>query len=246
MRRLVDEIYSLKDTGKPYDQLLDRAIKAGSIEALFIRAEDLATAGKLEDAMAYYYTAHKHKHPQAAYKCAMACQKKAKHIASSGSEGGGVSSETSGRTREEVNSWYRKSIAFYRDAITLYLMDATIKTRIDESSEEYLYDFFYQTALVATELCETPLAVFCLHAILELQPQVEIERSKRKLKDRANDKRQGKAHLLRKERKKIPQERLQSAKSEEEAKTIADTKKEISGDIMYLSNKLRYRFYPDE
>ena len=229
VQQLVDKIYLLKTMQQPYDQLVDRAIKAGSVEALFIRTEDLAATGALEAAIPYDHTAHKHRHPEAAYRCAMACQKKAKEeIAKSG-------------TGQVAESWYRKSIAFYRDAIVLYLMDDKIGTRIDESATEYLYDFFYNTALVATEVAEMRLSTFCLYAILEIRPEVETDRAQRKLTTY-------KANKAKASPKSLPismQEKVKRASLEEQV-TMYQAKKEIAEDIQFLIKRLYNRFYPEE
>lgn len=233
VQQLIDKIYLFRARQQSYDQLLDRAIQAGSIEALFIKGEDLAKQGALAAAMNYYYTAHKHRHPEAAYKCAIACKRKAEEeIAKNGA-------------RNEVNSWYRKSINFYRDAIILYLTDDTIATRIDGSGVEYLYEFFYNTALVAAALDEVRLAAFCLYAILEISPQVATNRAKGKLTIYRMNKEKTQEKASQKTFQASPKDSIKRAQLEESV-TMFQAKNEISKDIQYLINKLKKRFYSEE
>lgn len=167
VENLMTSVYELKNNDKPYDKLLDRAINAGSVEALFFQAEELAEDNQLEAALPYYYAAHKHRHPEAAYNCAIHCYDKALEI------------DTQEDRKEEVESWLRKSLACYRDAIMLYLTDDTKLG--DESCAKYLYDAWHNAAVVAAQLRDMKLSVFCLYAMLELRKEVEQEEVRSKL-----------------------------------------------------------------
>lgn len=142
--------------------------------------------------------------------------------------------------QEEVASWLRKSLAFFRDAIILYLTDKEIAydtaiETIDEGCAQYLYDAFYNAATVAIHLHDIKLSVFCLYAILELRQGVEKGEAKSALSALQNTRSQ--------HPKKLDTEVLKRQKEIARNVAILKAQQKVKAEIDWLVGKLHHQFY---